>query len=179
MPASQKKKLRQKQRKAEARAKKEAEVKNEEANVGVSKYGKRNVKTVDPDPNGEKLLQMLGMCHIFILHHKILYFIQQKDENNKALSSKKIPEASTDGGVAKDQNAPNVTKVKTQKMTTKIKNHLVNRTQAQNQNHLADSSTRTPSRNPSSSGESDSSIDSRRYEVKKNEGGGNNNMNSQ
>lgn len=58
MPASQKKKLRQKQRKAEARAKKEAEVKNEEANVGVSKYGKRNVKTVDPDPNGDKLLQV-------------------------------------------------------------------------------------------------------------------------
>ncbi|CAI9286388.1 unnamed protein product [Lactuca saligna] len=58
MPASQKKKMRQKQRKAEARAKKEAEVKNEEANVGVSKYGKRNVKTVDPDPNGEKLLQV-------------------------------------------------------------------------------------------------------------------------
>ncbi|XP_024979709.1 N-terminal acetyltransferase A complex auxiliary subunit NAA15-like isoform X2 [Cynara cardunculus var. scolymus] len=58
LPASQKKKMRQKQRKAEARAKKEAEVKNEEANVsGVSKYGKRNVKTVDPDPNGEKLLQ--------------------------------------------------------------------------------------------------------------------------
>ncbi|CAH1413973.1 unnamed protein product [Lactuca virosa] len=43
----------------------------------------------------------------------------------------------------------------------------------------SDSSTRTPSRNPSSSGESDSSIDSRRYEVKRNEGGGNNNMNSQ
>ncbi|CAH1433874.1 unnamed protein product [Lactuca virosa] len=42
----------------------------------------------------------------------------------------------------------------------------------------SDSSTRTPSRNPSSSGESDSSIDSRRY-VKRNEGGGNNNMNSQ
>ncbi|KAD6794662.1 hypothetical protein E3N88_05558 [Mikania micrantha] len=59
LPASQKKKMRQKQRKAEARAKKEAEVKNEEANVsGVSKYGKRNVKTVDPDPHGEMLLQI-------------------------------------------------------------------------------------------------------------------------
>ncbi|KAL4589164.1 hypothetical protein LXL04_002068 [Taraxacum kok-saghyz] len=59
MPASQKKKLRQKQRKAEARAKKEAEVKNEEANAGgASKYGKRNVKAVDPDPHGEKLLQV-------------------------------------------------------------------------------------------------------------------------
>ncbi|KAI3766668.1 hypothetical protein L2E82_16737 [Cichorium intybus] len=58
LPASQKKKLRQKQRKAEARAKKEAEVKNEEANAGgVSKSGKRNVKPVDPDPHGEKLLQ--------------------------------------------------------------------------------------------------------------------------
>ncbi|KAL4582114.1 hypothetical protein LXL04_006654 [Taraxacum kok-saghyz] len=57
MPASQKKKPRQKQRKAEARAKK-AEVKNEEANAGgASKYGKRNVKAVDPDPHGEKLLQ--------------------------------------------------------------------------------------------------------------------------
>ncbi|XP_071691974.1 N-terminal acetyltransferase A complex auxiliary subunit NAA15-like [Rutidosis leptorrhynchoides] len=59
MPASQKKKLRQKQKKAEARAKKEAEVKNEEANVNaVTKSGKRNVKTVDPDPLGEKLLQI-------------------------------------------------------------------------------------------------------------------------
>ncbi|KAF5758183.1 putative transferase [Helianthus annuus] len=58
LPASQKKKLRQKQRKAEARAKKEAEVKSEEANVGgVSKSGKRQVKPVDPDPHGEKLLQ--------------------------------------------------------------------------------------------------------------------------
>ncbi|PWA64291.1 tetratricopeptide repeat (TPR)-containing protein [Artemisia annua] len=56
LPASQKKKLRQKQRKA---AKKEAEVKSEEANVGnVSKSGKKNVKAVDPDPNGEKLLQI-------------------------------------------------------------------------------------------------------------------------
>lgn len=59
LPASQKKKMRQKQRKAEARAKKEAEVKNEESTVtGVSKSGKRNVKPVDPDPHGEKLLQV-------------------------------------------------------------------------------------------------------------------------
>ncbi|PON58919.1 N-terminal acetyltransferase A, auxiliary subunit [Trema orientale] len=56
---SQKKKMRQKQRKAEARAKKEAEGKNEESNAGsVSKTGKRNVKPVDPDPHGEKLLQV-------------------------------------------------------------------------------------------------------------------------
>ncbi|CAL0325972.1 unnamed protein product [Lupinus luteus] len=56
---SQKKKLRQKQRKAEARAKKEAEEKNEELNAtGVSKSGKRNVKPVDPDPHGEKLVQV-------------------------------------------------------------------------------------------------------------------------
>nr|GEV96903.1 N-terminal acetyltransferase A complex auxiliary subunit NAA15-like isoform X2 [Tanacetum cinerariifolium] len=56
LPASQKKKLRQKQRKA---AKKEAEVKSEEANAGnVSKSGKKNVKAVDTDPNGEKLLQI-------------------------------------------------------------------------------------------------------------------------
>ncbi|XP_058226821.1 N-terminal acetyltransferase A complex auxiliary subunit NAA15 [Rhododendron vialii] len=59
LPPSQKKKMRQKQRKAEARAKKEAEVKNEETNVSVvSKSGKRNVKPVDLDPNGEKLLQV-------------------------------------------------------------------------------------------------------------------------
>ncbi|THG22776.1 hypothetical protein TEA_024701 [Camellia sinensis var. sinensis] len=59
LPPSQKKKMRQKQRKAEARAKKEAEVKNEETNVsGVSKSGKRHVKPVDPDPNGEKLMQV-------------------------------------------------------------------------------------------------------------------------
>ncbi|CAN1836317.1 N-terminal acetyltransferase A complex auxiliary subunit NAA15 [Linum perenne] len=56
---SQKKKLRQKQRKAEARAKKEAEVKNEEPSAtGVSKSGKKHVKPVDPDPKGEKLLQV-------------------------------------------------------------------------------------------------------------------------
>ncbi|KAL9304484.1 hypothetical protein ACSQ67_021747 [Phaseolus vulgaris] len=56
---SQKKKMRQKQRKAEARAKKEAEEKNEElSSSGVSKSGKRHVKPVDPDPNGEKLLQV-------------------------------------------------------------------------------------------------------------------------
>ncbi|KAL2926915.1 N-terminal acetyltransferase A complex auxiliary subunit NAA15 [Bienertia sinuspersici] len=55
---SQKKKMRQKQRKAEARAKKEAESKNEETTASnVSKSGKRNVKAVDPDPHGEKLLQ--------------------------------------------------------------------------------------------------------------------------
>ncbi|KAI7981158.1 N-terminal acetyltransferase A complex auxiliary subunit NAA15 [Camellia lanceoleosa] len=59
LPASQKKKMRQKQRKAEARAKKEAEVKNEESNFsGVSKSGKRHVKPVDLDPNGDKLLQV-------------------------------------------------------------------------------------------------------------------------
>lgn len=56
---SQKKKMRQKQRKAEARAKKEAEVKNEESTgSGISKSGKRHVKPVDPDPHGEKLLQV-------------------------------------------------------------------------------------------------------------------------
>ncbi|KAK7255315.1 hypothetical protein RIF29_28722 [Crotalaria pallida] len=56
---SQKKKMRQKQRKAEARAKKEAEEKNEESSAGgVSKSGKRNAKPVDPDPHGEKLLQV-------------------------------------------------------------------------------------------------------------------------
>ncbi|WOH05562.1 hypothetical protein DCAR_0624981 [Daucus carota subsp. sativus] len=58
LPASQKKKNRQKQRKAEARAKKEAEVRSEESSVNVSKAGMRHVKPVDPDPHGEKLLQV-------------------------------------------------------------------------------------------------------------------------
>uniref|UniRef100_A0A2P2MTL5 N-alpha-acetyltransferase 15 NatA auxiliary subunit n=1 Tax=Rhizophora mucronata TaxID=61149 RepID=A0A2P2MTL5_RHIMU len=59
LPPSQKKKMRQKQKKADARAKKEAELKNEETNAtSASKSGKRNVKTIDPDPNGEKLLQV-------------------------------------------------------------------------------------------------------------------------
>ncbi|XP_012073296.1 N-terminal acetyltransferase A complex auxiliary subunit NAA15 isoform X2 [Jatropha curcas] len=59
LPPSQKKKMRQKQKKAEARAKREAEVKNEESSAGgVSKSGKRHVKPVDPDPIGEKLLQV-------------------------------------------------------------------------------------------------------------------------
>ncbi|XP_023734405.1 uncharacterized protein LOC111882284 isoform X2 [Lactuca sativa] len=166
-----------------------------------------------------------------------------RNENNKALSSKKIPEASTNGGVAKDQNAPHVTRAKTQKTTTKIDALKINKPQPQpfsesdsssesesfgrslksqkkitkqqpttqvknlkknvpgvkrllstpgtifgdnsddssaDDNAIinSDSSTRTPSRNPSSPGESDSSIDSRRY-VKRKEGGGNNNMNSQ
>ena len=36
-------------------------MKNEESNVGVvSKSGKRHVKPVDPDPNGEKLLQVIS-----------------------------------------------------------------------------------------------------------------------
>ncbi|TKY48130.1 N-alpha-acetyltransferase 15, NatA auxiliary subunit [Spatholobus suberectus] len=56
---SQKKKMRQKQRKAEARAKKEAEEKNEESSAGgMAKSGKRHTKPVDPDPRGEKLLQV-------------------------------------------------------------------------------------------------------------------------
>ncbi|GAB4842023.1 N-alpha-acetyltransferase 16, NatA auxiliary subunit [Ancistrocladus abbreviatus] len=56
---SQKKKMRQKQRKAEARAKKEAESKNEETSASnSSKSGKRHVKAVDPDPHGEKLVQV-------------------------------------------------------------------------------------------------------------------------
>ncbi|KAJ6711584.1 N-TERMINAL ACETYLTRANSFERASE-RELATED [Salix purpurea] len=59
LPSSQRKKMKQKQKKAEARAKKEAEVRNEESSAsGVSKLGKRHVKPVDPDPNGEKLLQV-------------------------------------------------------------------------------------------------------------------------
>ncbi|KAL1565087.1 N-alpha-acetyltransferase 16, NatA auxiliary subunit [Salvia divinorum] len=58
MAPSQKKKLRQKQRKAEARAKKESEVKEESNATAVLKSGKRQVKPVDPDPHGEKLLQV-------------------------------------------------------------------------------------------------------------------------
>ncbi|KAK4479629.1 hypothetical protein RD792_015155 [Penstemon davidsonii] len=58
LPPSQKKKLRQKQRKAEARAKKEAEVKEESNATAVSKSGKRQLKPVDLDPHGEKLLQV-------------------------------------------------------------------------------------------------------------------------
>ncbi|EYU21564.1 hypothetical protein ABFS82_09G099700 [Erythranthe guttata] len=58
LPPSQKKKLRQKQRKAEARAKKEAEVKEEPNATAVSKSGKRPAKPVDLDPHGEKLLQV-------------------------------------------------------------------------------------------------------------------------
>ncbi|CAH9092049.1 unnamed protein product [Cuscuta epithymum] len=59
LPSSQKKKLRQKQRKAEARAKKEAVVKSDESSATcVSKLGKRQAKVVDSDPNGEQLLQV-------------------------------------------------------------------------------------------------------------------------
>ncbi|XP_073292059.1 N-terminal acetyltransferase A complex auxiliary subunit NAA15-like [Primulina huaijiensis] len=58
LPTSQKKKLRQKQRKAEARAKKEAEVKEGSNAPTVSRSGKRHAKSVDTDPHGEKLLQV-------------------------------------------------------------------------------------------------------------------------
>lgn len=35
-------------------------MKNEESNaIGASKSGKRHVKPVDPDPHGEKLLQVM------------------------------------------------------------------------------------------------------------------------
>ncbi|KAF8103376.1 hypothetical protein N665_0188s0313 [Sinapis alba] len=52
---AQKKKI----KKQKARAKKEAEGKSEESTAsGVSKSGKRNVKPVDPDPHGEKLIQV-------------------------------------------------------------------------------------------------------------------------
>ncbi|XP_057425250.1 N-terminal acetyltransferase A complex auxiliary subunit NAA15-like isoform X3 [Lotus japonicus] len=55
---SQKRKIRQKQRKAEARAKKGAEEKNEELSVSeVFKSRKRHVKPMNLDPHGEKLLQ--------------------------------------------------------------------------------------------------------------------------
>ncbi|KAL0665540.1 hypothetical protein Bca4012_102378 [Brassica carinata] len=58
LASAQKKKIK-KQKKAEARAKKEAEGKSEESTASVvSKSGKRNVKPVDPDPHGEKLLQV-------------------------------------------------------------------------------------------------------------------------
>ncbi|KAJ8640601.1 hypothetical protein MRB53_017295 [Persea americana] len=57
---SQRKKLRQKQRKDEARAKREAEEKNDERSAsGISKAGKKqHAKPVDLDPHGEKLLQV-------------------------------------------------------------------------------------------------------------------------
>ncbi|URE23045.1 NMDA receptor-regulated protein 1 [Musa troglodytarum] len=61
LPPSQRKKMRQKQKKAEARAKKEAEERNEEETTssGISKSGRRpNVRLVDLDPHGEKLMQV-------------------------------------------------------------------------------------------------------------------------
>ncbi|CAL9165482.1 unnamed protein product [Musa hybrid cultivar] len=62
LPPSQRKKMRQKQKKAEARAKKEAEERNEEETTssGMSKSGRRpNVRLVDLDPHGEKLMQQV------------------------------------------------------------------------------------------------------------------------
>eukprot|EP01018_Ginkgo_biloba_P014350 Gb_07059 [translate_table: standard] len=64
LPPSERKKMRQKQRKADARAKKEAEEKareEEAASLAATKSGKRTsqtAKSVDLDPNGEKLLQV-------------------------------------------------------------------------------------------------------------------------
>ncbi|XP_057425247.1 uncharacterized protein LOC130718646 isoform X2 [Lotus japonicus] len=73
---SQKRKIRQKQRKAEARAKKGAEEKNEELSVSeVFKSRKRHVKPMNLDPHGEKLLQVdrvyLGSCNVVaVLDHE-------------------------------------------------------------------------------------------------------------
>ncbi|KAH9296041.1 hypothetical protein KI387_039629, partial [Taxus chinensis] len=64
LPSSERKKIRARQRKADARAKKEAEEKAKEgeaANVAAVKSGKRgsqHSKVVDLDPDGEKLLQV-------------------------------------------------------------------------------------------------------------------------
>lgn len=53
----------------------EAEVKEESNSTAASKSGKRQVKPVDPDPNGEKLLQVPGLwlgCNpvvwVFLMH---------------------------------------------------------------------------------------------------------------
>jgi peptide alpha-N-acetyltransferase len=41
-------------------------VRNEESSASsVSKSGKRHVKPVDPDPNGEKLLQVTSISYCF------------------------------------------------------------------------------------------------------------------
>lgn len=55
----------------------EAEVKNEESTAaGVSKSAKKNVKPVDPDPHGEKLLQVdLGLWFLWWI--KITLFTEQ------------------------------------------------------------------------------------------------------
>ncbi|KAJ1254995.1 hypothetical protein BS78_K300400 [Paspalum vaginatum] len=60
LPPAQRKKLRQKQKKAEARAKREAEEKHEDetASSNSSKSGKKHSRPVDPDPHGEKLIQI-------------------------------------------------------------------------------------------------------------------------
>ncbi|KAF1859666.1 hypothetical protein Lal_00010250 [Lupinus albus] len=72
---SQKRKLRQKQRKAEARAKKEAEEKNEESSAGgASKSGKRLAKPADPDPRGEKLLQVKACEGLYYISCKALSY---------------------------------------------------------------------------------------------------------
>ena len=43
----------------------EAETEIEESTAsGVSKSGKRNVKPVDPDPHGEKLIQVVVLLHL-------------------------------------------------------------------------------------------------------------------
>lgn len=106
LPASQKKKLRQKQKKAEARAKKvilielytcinalfwnvsfsflleilqEAEERNdEETTSGTSKSGKRqNARPVDLDPHGEKLLQVLNFTFKFYGYtYDFLFFLK-------------------------------------------------------------------------------------------------------
>lgn len=51
----------------------EAETKSEESTAsGVSKSGKRNAKPVDPDPNGQKLIQVV-VCFIRKMYCGLLY----------------------------------------------------------------------------------------------------------
>ena len=49
----------------------EAEVKEESNATAVQKSGKKQVKPVDPDPHGEKLLQVLIT---FLFGHLVLLF---------------------------------------------------------------------------------------------------------
>lgn len=50
-------------------------MKIEESNsAGISKSGKRHVKPVDPDPHGEKLLQVIDIILSFILWNRYLIF---------------------------------------------------------------------------------------------------------
>ncbi|KAK1358308.1 hypothetical protein POM88_051564 [Heracleum sosnowskyi] len=75
------KKIRRKNRKADAQAKKETEVRSEESNVNGSEVGKRHLKPVDADTHGEKMLQHKILLALQALNHLLRLDAESPDSH--------------------------------------------------------------------------------------------------